>query len=213
MFLNIKKITCLFFCLAFFSLQLIAQENQPEKPSTHKFEKDDHYGIFKFGLSAPIAFGNNFANKGLQGKVSTNFSLLANLFELPIVIGIHYSVLYQSNENISKLGNYNRSNAILVGGLAGYQFFERNDFRLLLTAGVGAVSYNNNTPDDIRFSDNGVSVWLTPEVSYHFNKTLGLYFSPTLRRDFLRTKAPGDLEDFFGSANYVNLEFGIRVLF
>jgi len=211
MFLNIKHYFFLLFIIVF-SFQLKAQETR-ENSTAYAFEKDDHYGIIKLGISVPIAFGDNFANKGLHAKLGTNFSILANLFELPVVIGFHYSVLYQRNENKQQLGNYDSSNAILVGGMAGYQFFERNKIRLLLTAGVGAVSYNNNTPDSIRFSDNGVGVWLTPEVSYHFTKNFGLFFSPTLRRDFLKTDVPAKIEDFFSGANYVNLEAGVRFVF
>lgn len=214
MFLNTKTLSILFIFSFFFLTQAKAQEEESAPTdSSYAFEKDDHYGIITFGLSKAISVGGNFAKDSFKGSVGFDFNFLFNLFETPWLLGIEYGVIYNSIENQIKIGNYEHSNIIRVGGLVGYQFFPRNDFRLLLKAGVGSVTYKNITAGRITFLDYGTTVAINPELSYHFTKNFGLYFSTEFRTDFLSIETPQEVESQFKNPYYITPTIGVRIVF
>jgi len=197
----------------FFVIQTYGQDETQAEKSEYTFKKDDHYGIVTFGFTRPIPIGDNFAQKSFRGSFGFDFNIMTNLFSSPWLIGFQYSVGYNGIENTSLVGNYSHSNVGIIGGLVGYQFYPREKIRFNLKAGVGAVYYRNSVKGGIGFSDSGTGVNLIPELSYHFTKNIGLFFASEFRKDFLKIKAPKEIEDQFKSVNYIKPIFGLRVLF
>ncbi len=109
------------------------------------------------------------------------------------------------------MGGQDKTNSSFIGPIIGYQFLPRNDVRYTLSAGIGSVEYKNFFHDQIA-KDTGSTIWLSPEIDYHFSKHFGLYFSPIFQKDFLGIEAPQEIQDFFNSANYLKLQLGIRVV-
>ncbi len=213
MFLNIKTLIGLFLFSSLCLNQTKAQENEiTQANSTQVFEKDDHYGIITLGFSKAIPIGDNFVKNSFKDSVGFDFNFLFNLFDTPWLLGIQYGVIYNSIENQAMVGNYEHTNIIRVGGLVGYQFFPRNNFRFLLKAGVGSVSYKNLAEGGLTFSDYGTTVAINPELSYHFSKNFGLFFSTEFRTDFLSIEAPKEIESQFKNPYYITPTLGIRLV-
>ncbi|MDR6301194.1 hypothetical protein [Mesonia maritima] len=199
----------IFIFVVFFgiSAHLFSQEEN------NKFPQDDHYIVFKFGYTQPIAVGDNFASKTFTNITGIDAEVFFNLSDGQFLLGLHYGNTYNRIKNNELVGGQNKTNTFFIGPLLGYQFYPRNDFRFMISAGVGAVKYKNFLNDDFRIvADTGTTVWFNPEFSYHFWKVLGVYFSPNFRKDFLSIEAPEPIQGFFNSTNYINLKLGIRLL-
>ena len=198
------KLFVSFLFLMFFHHSFSQEEN-------FKFPQDDHYGIFKIGYVQPIGIGDNFANKSFTNSTGFDLEFSFNLFDTGFLLGLRYGNTYNKIKNRELTGGQDKTNSYFIGPLIGYQFLARNDFRYTLSAGVGSVEYKNFFQDNVA-KDSGSTIWISPEIDYHFNKHFGLFFSPTFQKDFLDIEAPEEIEDFFKTANYIKLQLGIRVV-
>jgi len=204
------KLLLIALCIGFIT---VAKAQEEEEPLEQKSDivQDDHYAMFKIGYYNPIAFGDNFANEALEQKGGVEFSFLANLFDTPFLIGLQYNYFHSNVTNQQLVGTYNDSKIHSFGPLLGYQLLYTNTWRANIASGVGITHYHNRNSGD-NFNDTATTLWVIPTVSYHFNKTVGVYFSSSYRRDFMNIKTPAQLDSFFKSANYINLSLGLHIL-
>lgn len=174
-------------------------------------EKDDHYGIFTFGYFQPIAFGNNFANKGLSQNGGWSFDFLFNINESKVLLGLNTTYFKNDVNAPTLLGNYKTTDVISLGPQFGYHFITQKNWRVTAVMGIGAVIYRSSYDNEI-FRDTGTSLWLKPTLSYHFNKNFGVFGSISYRHDFLNIDAPPGYNTFFKNANYIGLSTGVRII-
>lgn len=203
MFSNIKLI-CIFL---FISTTFFAQETIPEKES----ETDDpghKIGSIIIGAYIPLAFGDNFVNKGMNLKPGGKLVLKVNTYKT-FFVGPYLSFFNGSVTNPALLGNYENTTNVVVGAVAGYDFYI-NNFDISLGAGLGYSVYANSGLGD-NFNDTATAIWISPEVSYRLNTYFGVFVAPELRHDFMNIDVPEELEDTFGGVNYFNISFGLRI--
>lgn len=204
--MNIK----IFLTALFISTIAIAQqtetnvetESQPQQQTGHKV------GNIIIGAYFPISFGDNFVNNGMDLKGGGKFVFKVNTYN-NIFVGPYVSFFNGSVTDQALLGNYENTANIVVGGVAGYDFYI-NNFDLSLGAGIGYSVYANRGLGD-SFHDTATAVWLSPEVSYRLSTYLGVFVAPEIRRDFMNIDVPEELEDTFGSVNYFTISFGLRI--
>lgn len=192
-------------------LQEKQQEDQDQPESHNSILNDDHYGIFEIGPYFPIALGENFANKGMHQEVGGQFSFMFNLSDSPLLLGMTVTSFGADNTNQNLVGYYESSNISVVSLAAGYHIIYKKHWRLTGTASIGFATYNNRSGSD-RFKDSGPSLAFVPSLSYQFIKNVGVYISPSFRRDFLHIHAPEELEQFFNGASYFSVSFGLRIV-
>ena len=207
--LNIKLL--LFAICIGFITNTYAQEETETVEQGNDITQDDHYAMFKIGYYNPIAFGDNFANDALEQKGGVEFSFLANLFDTPFLIGLQYNYFHSNVTNQQLVGTYDDSEIHSFGPLLGYQLLFTKTWRATIASGVGITHYQNRASNE-HFNDTATTLWVIPTVSYHFNKTLGVYFSGSYRRDFMNVQTPAQLDSFFKSANYVSFSLGLHIL-
>ncbi|SDB47943.1 hypothetical protein SAMN03097699_1600 [Flavobacteriaceae bacterium MAR_2010_188] len=190
--------------------------SQSETPVSDENENgnwdDDHYANFTVGLYYPIAFGDNFSSKALKHEPGFEINGFVNLGESKLLLGLHYNQFSADVSQISLIGDYDRTRVTGIGPMLGYHLIRTKDWRIILSAGGGAVRYLNYKGTK-QFSDSGTSFWVNPSIQYHVNKTLGAYFSTTYRYDRMQIEAPEEYRDFFKSAKYLNLSLGLSIVF
>ncbi|PVW16306.1 hypothetical protein [Marixanthomonas spongiae] len=207
--LNIKQ---LIFAIGIgFITNTYAQEEKKTTEQVNDITQDDHYAMFKIGYYNPIAVGDNFANEALEQTGGVEFSFLANVFETPFLIGFQYNYFHSNVTNQELVGTYDDSEIHSFGPLLGYQLLFTETWRVTIASGVGITHYKNRASNE-HFTDTATTLWVIPTVSYHFNKTLGVYFSGSYRRDFMNIHTPDGLDSFFKSANYVSFSLGLQIL-
>ncbi len=202
MFLNIRT-----FVLALF-ISSTAFAQQTETTKIDSLGPGKNIGNISFGPYFPIAFGDNFANNGLDLKMGARFSFKIKTTK-DIYVGPYFSFFKSNVSDPELIGNYFRSNNYLVGGMVNYEK-HIGDFDASIGIGVGYSTYRNHATGD-NFSDTATAVWLNPELSYRFSNYLGVYASTELRHDFMNVNVPKELKDTFNGANYLNISFGLRI--
>ncbi len=195
-----------------FSLPLTVTGQETVVEEGPAVEKDDHYAYFQFAAYQPLSFGNSFASEGLSAALGVDVHFLTNLFDSPVLIGVFYNQFRSEVTKPELIGNYIQSDISNFGIQLGYQAINHNKWRGTVTAGLGSVAYNNDGAG-FSFKDSGTSLQITPSLSYHFTKNIGIFTAIAYRRDFLNIQAPEDFGNFFDSANYLIISLGSRILF
>ncbi|WP_310993926.1 hypothetical protein [Aequorivita marina] len=190
-----------------------AQETQDTEEQKTKTQEESqapgkNVGSIALGPYFPIAFGDNFANNGMDLKMGARFSFKVNAYQ-GFYIGPYFSFFNGSVNTPQLLGNYTETTNTVIGGMIGYEK-HINKFDINLGIGVGASTYINDGRF-INFRDTATTVWINPEVSYRLTTYLGLYFAPELRHDFMNIDTPPEIQDMFKGVNYFNISFGLRI--
>jgi hypothetical protein len=207
MFLNIK----LFFVVLVITSATYAQETETEQTTETNQEtkaSGRKVGSVTMGAYVPFVFGDNFVNNAIDIGAGARISVKINALE-DFYIGPYFSFFTGNVTDQELLGNYDKSNNFVFGAIVGYEK-QVNKFDLSIGVGVGSSIYSNRRVGD-NFSDTGTAVWLSPEVSYRFSTYLAVFVAPELRHDFMNIDVPNELEDTFGSVNYFNVGFGLRI--
>lgn len=207
MYSNIKIIVFLFFLGM--ACPVFAQEDEGKR------ENERTPPVLSLGGYEPVLFGNNFANDGLRADFGFQGAFMLNLFFPDLMIGIQLNLHQAKVTDPEATGLYDESKVSLFGLFAGYRFPLTDKILFFPKVGVGTVSYNNEKLAEDRkflFKDEGTSVWVAPTISYRLAKDLEVYFSTTLRRDFLKIKAPDEFQNYFDHAYYLSFGAGIRIL-
>ena len=205
----IKSLFCILFLFGIHFC--IAQENQD---ISEKNSKKAEFIHFSLGIYQPVAFGNNMASKAMRQKTGVNLSLLFRFKESPYLLGgeIQGFEATVKPEEKSQVGNYNESNVYKFGVKAGYIFWEKSDWMAYATLGLGRVIYNNESTE-FNFKDTGTAVELGSTLRYNFHRNFGVYGAITYRHDFLSTKAPAEIRNFFKHQDYIFFGLGAVVSF
>ena len=202
MFSNIK------FTFIFLFISAITFAQEPDVDKEEIDEPGPKVGNILIGAYFPISFGNNFVNNGIDLKAGGKLVFKVNTYKT-FFVGPYFSFFNGSVTDQALLGKYENTVNIVVGGMAGYDFYIKN-FDISLGAGIGYSVYANRGLGD-SFNDTATAVWLSPEVSYRFTPYLGVFFAPEIRHDFMNIDVPNELEDTFGGVNYLTLSFGLRI--
>lgn len=191
--------------LIFFSIQSWSQDSLQVK--TDKIS-DNPVGSFSAGAYFANSVGSSFVKQGLD--VKPGFALSLRAYVLPrLTVGAHYNFMRAEVSNPQITGNYDRTNIWVFGGTLGYEFKLFPKIDLLAIGGVGSAVYRNQK-GSVRFTDRGLALWLTPEISYFLTESLAFYLSPEYRYDRMHIDVPQPLERSFKNISYVSLGAGIR---
>jgi hypothetical protein len=205
MFLNIRTL----FVALLFSAVTFAQETEPENDTNQEQQTTgSKVGSVTVGAYLPIAFGENFVNDGMDVKMGAQAQLKLNILG-DFYVGPAMSFFFAEVNNPELVGNYDRMNNLVLGGVIGYEK-QVQRFDLSIGLGVGYSGYFNRGLGD-SFEDNGTAIWLRPEVSYKVANYISFYVAPEIRHDFMNIEVPSELEDTFGGVNYFNVGFGLRI--
>lgn len=205
MFLNIRTL----FVALLFSTVAFAQETEPENDTNQEQQTTgSKVGSVTVGAYLPIAFGENFVNDGMDVKMGAQAQLKLNILG-DFYVGPAMSFFFAEVNNPELVGNYDRMNNLVLGGVVGYEK-QVQRFDLSIGLGVGYSGYFNRGLGD-SFEDNGTAIWLRPEVSYKVANYISFYVAPEIRHDFMNIEVPSELEDTFGGVNYFNVGFGLRI--
>ncbi len=203
MFLNSKPIHFIIFF--FLCCNIWAQETLEKEPET---DKENAAGIFSFGVYIANPLGNNFVNQGLDLKPGFQFNL--RVYVLPrFTIGLNYNLVRGDVIDTRLTGNYDTAQIRVMGGTLGYEFPILTKLGLEVMGGFGQVSHKNKH-GGIVFKDRGFTLWLAPELSYFFTKSISLYVAPELRYDRMNIDVPQSLESSFKNVPYFSVGAGMR---
>lgn len=209
---SFSKVLAVFFVLFSISTCFSQEDGYDADDSIEGGWNDDHYFNITLGAYTPIAFGDNFANRGLSHKTGLEINASVNIGTSRLLLGAHFSTSYADVTEASLVGNYDRSVISRGGPTIGWHVVRTPTWRAIIAAGGGYSRYKN-FKDSILFYDSGNSFWINPSVQYHFEKAIGVYVSTSYTRDSTRIKVTEDFQDFFGSANYITITFGLSLLF
>lgn len=81
-----------------------------------------------------------------------------------------------------------------------------------MLGGVGSAVYRNRR-GNIKFTDRGLALWLTPEVAYSFTQNIALYVTPEYRYDRMNIDTPEALDNSFNNLSYLSVGAGLRFIF
>lgn len=206
MYLNIKSL--LLGILLVFGSTAFAQEDVKEETNQTKPQR----GIIDVAAFNPMPVGDNFAADAYSPKIGGQVSLAFNLFSSGFLVGSQFSFYNTEISNVAAAGNYQRTNVYFFDVMAGYQTNLSEELKFLMSVGFGPSQYSSKSTD-VSFTDTGFGLWIKPDISYKFNKNLGVFVSSTLRRDFMNIEAAGPMEDYFDHVNYINFAMGLRIYF
>lgn len=206
----LTKFAVLFLCVMTF--QLSSAQEQVLETSDSSEKKNIIY--LSVGAFHPMAFGDNLANKALDKKIGANISLMFRFPDTEYRMGLYLSSFKASvkPDATPLVGNYSKVGIFSIGVQLGYIFWEHSNWVAYVDGSIGFTNYSNSS-EHIDFKDNGFSMSLSPTLQYDFHKNIGLYTAVTYRHDFLRTKAPSNIKNFFKHQDYVLLNLGIVVSF
>src|SRR5690554_470036 len=206
MSLNIK----ILFVALFISMLGMAQQVETDVEATVETaqSKSRKLGSITFGPYIPITFGNNFVNNGMDIKTGAQLQMKVNFLQ-KFYAGPSMSFFTGKVTHPELIGNYERTTNLIIGAVVGYEK-QINRFDLSVGIGVGFSGYFNVGLGD-KFNDTGTALWFRPEISYRLANYISIYVAPELRRDFMTIDVPKELEDTFGSVNYFNIGFGLRI--
>ncbi|SRX75476.1 hypothetical protein AEQU3_02471 [Aequorivita antarctica] len=205
MFLNIRILFISLLC----SAATLAQQTETEKdPNQEQTVSGSKVGSITLGAYLPIALGENFVNDGMNLKMGAQAQLKLNVLG-DFYVGPAMSFFFAEVTDRELVGNYDRMNNLVLGGVVGYEK-QVQRFDLSIGLGVGYSGYFNRGLGD-SFEDNGTALWLRPEVSYKVANYISFYVAPEFRHDFMNIEVPSELEDTFGGVNYFNVGFGLRI--
>ena len=203
MFLNSKAIH--FLLLFILCCSLWAQDTTEKEPET---PKENAAGIFSIGVYLANPLGHNFVNQGLELNPGFQFNLRAYVL-LRFTVGLNYNLVRGEVINTQLTGNYDTAQIRVLGGTLGYKIPVLPKFNLELLGGFGQVTHKNKYGSVI-FKDRGFTLWLAPEFSYSFTKSIALYISPELRQDRMNIDVPQSLKSTFKNVGYFSVGAGIR---
>lgn len=208
MYLNTKclKAQIILLLAVFGTLKGVAQI---EKPTNNNLTNKEHVMI-SFGHIQPFPFGENIATKAYAISGGFEHSVWVHTGS-DIWVGAKLSLFYGKVEKKALTGNYDKMNIFSIGPMVGYKFHVADKLGLLIGAGLGYVKYRNKLKG-YTFYDDGTSLKALSNLDYELTDHFGLYFSGTIRRDFLQTELPIMGEHYF-DVNYVVLSLGIRIVF
>ena len=200
-------ISALHIKLAIFFSFVVTISVAQEKPVEYR-----PVGSISLSAYQPIAFGNNFVNRGLStnlgGQFETKFYLGGDLFA-----GLRITVFGADVVDATKAGNYQRTTVSSVGVVGGYKLDVLPKLELLLNGEIGIVGYRNRLNNFERFSDNGYTLRATPELHYRANRTLGIFLAPEFRYDRLSIETANNFNGYFKNVTYATISFGVRLTF
>jgi len=204
MSLNIKLLAFIF-CS---TLGVLAQKGKNEEPV-----KILDKGSIYISSYTPIAYGDNFANKGLE--LSTGFRLGLNFyFDERFIVGLDYRNIYAENVDKQRLGLYDNTEIHSLNFKGGYRYPINEKFVASATVFVGLAWYQSRSNQNSQsFRDGAVTFGLTTNLTYTIIGGLGIFIAPEFRFDSLKTKAPARIKDFFDNVNYITFSAGIRFTF
>ncbi|MBK5212368.1 MAG: hypothetical protein JJE55_01755 [Flavobacteriaceae bacterium] len=205
MFLNIKTLSI----ALLFSAVSFAQQTENEKNINQEQQNSgSKVGSITVGAYVPISFVHNFVNDGMDLKTGAQVQLKLNILG-HFYVGPAMSFFFGKVTDPELVGNYDRMNNLVLGGVVGYEK-QVQKFDLSIGLGVGYSGYFNRGLGD-SFEDSGTALWLRPEVSYKLANYISVYVAPELRHDFMNIDVPSELEDTFNGVNYFNVGFGLRI--
>ncbi|SFU74994.1 hypothetical protein SAMN05216480_11920 [Pustulibacterium marinum] len=209
---NIKLV--LVFCGCFFCLHFGYAQAIVEISENDTIDLD--IGGFQIGYQFPVPLNkNNNYNVGLQYdpgielKYFTNFKR-SDGFMKHILLGISFSRIEATVDDVSKMGAYNKTRASTFRVFTGYGFSISNKFDGNVQLGVGSIGYKNYHNDDI-FYDRGTSYTLTPQLHYTIYKWIGVYISTEFRYDDLYIDSPSNGDINFRTGLMMIPSIGIEI--
>ncbi|HLS31415.1 MAG TPA: hypothetical protein VK021_11205 [Flavobacteriaceae bacterium] len=202
----LTKFVIYFLCLIAFHLGSAQDQTEESLDSSEK----KNVVFFSVGAFHPMAFGDNLANKALDKKIGINYAMMFRIPDSQFRLGFYLSGFKATikPDAVPKVGNYSKTGIFSVGVQVGYIFWEHSNWVAYVDGGFGYTRYGNSG-ENFDFKDDGYSTALTPSLQYDFHKSIGVYTGIAYRHDFLKTKAPSTIRNFFKHQNYVMLNLGV----
>lgn len=199
--------------LFLFGSQFAFSQENPETSPTKEKKQAFH---IQLGAFQPMAIGSNsMASDAMDQKLGMSFSAMLRIFDSNFLVGVDIQSFKSmvKSDKIPKVGNYYKSWSHRQSVKVGYVFWENSsDWMAYATVGLGNVTYKNLS-EDFKFRDTGTSVELGPTLSYNFHRHFAVYGTATYRKDFLKTKTPPAIKNYFKHQEYLTFGLGIKASF
>ncbi|WMI66803.1 hypothetical protein RBH94_06460 [Aestuariibaculum sp. YM273] len=210
-----------FYCFAFiliFKGICIAQINDSmlEINGGKRLPKNQVLGTYAIGYTLPIATGDNFVGKGLEGK--GGYSVDAQLFVFKhFFISGTFGVNYFDVKNKEIIGNYYKAKEGHQYLGLGYEFVLATNFRLgFSTALFGKSQFINTSETNNRVAfqrDTGRIRCYELYFDYMLNKIIALHLNAAYRNDRMDIKTASEIQPLFDNAGFYTVTFGLRLYF
>lgn len=194
------------------ALQITAQESDKKETII------DEYTSISLGLFLPMAIGDNFASKGMNFPYGFDINFDYH-FRFKLFVGVRYQYLRGNPNDVSLVGNFDRTNVNLYGINLGYTFNINKKWNVQPVLTYGTTVYNNKKDFSgdgrgrIKFSDNAASYIISANLNYKLNTKVFVFFKPDYRIDSTAIKTADERQEFFDNAQFINFQIGLRMKF
>ena len=191
--------------IGFLKAQIVKEDPEIEQ----EIKSDPETVFFNFEVFRPIPFGDN--SLAMDYSMGPGVAFDFNWFATPeLTFGTHASITGGSVDDISRIGNIEKTTIYLFGLDVGYYHAFDEEWNVHATAGLGALDYHHSAPED-KFSESGTSYWVQVQVGYRINRTIAVYFKMQPRYDRLNIAAPASIERYINNQLMINSGIGFRV--